>query len=120
IVVVVGPAALGLSGRGTINADMRDVVTLTSLYVFPVHRPAHERGMVVVRGDRISGVRCRGQRPADFDFGNAAIVPGFVNAHTHLDLSGARGLTSPSADFIDWLRQVIAYRAGRSQPEVEQ
>jgi cytosine/adenosine deaminase-related metal-dependent hydrolase len=97
-----------------------DTVTLTARYVFPVDGPPMERGLLDIGGDRIVGLRLRGRRAADFDFGNAAIVPGFVNAHTHLDLRGARGLTPPSADFIDWLGQVIAYRAGRSLPEVEQ
>lgn len=99
---------------------MRDFVTLTARYIFPVHRPPLKNGVLEIRGDRIAGVRSPDQRPADFDFGNAAIVPGFVNAHTHLDLSGASGLIPPSADFIDWLRKVIAYRAGRSRFEVEQ
>jgi cytosine/adenosine deaminase-related metal-dependent hydrolase len=99
---------------------MSDTVTLTARYVFPVDRPPLKSGVVVITGDRIAGVRSRDQRPADFDFGNAAIVPGFVNAHTHLDLSGARGIARPSADFIEWLQQVIAYRAGRSRADVEQ
>jgi cytosine/adenosine deaminase-related metal-dependent hydrolase len=57
-----------------------------------------------------------GTYPPDEDFGHAAIIPGLVNAHTHLDLSGARGLIPPTAPahFTDWLRGVIAYRGTRS------
>jgi cytosine/adenosine deaminase-related metal-dependent hydrolase len=99
-------------------AMAKDTVALTARYVFPVSGPPLERGLVVIDGDRALALR-RGQHTPDFDCGDAAIVPGFVNAHTHLDLTGARGLVSPSPDFTGWLRQVIAYRAGRSKDEVE-
>jgi cytosine/adenosine deaminase-related metal-dependent hydrolase len=46
-------------------------------------------------------------------------VPGFVNAHTHLDLTGARGLTPPDPDFVGWLRRVIAYRRSRTAEQVQ-
>jgi cytosine/adenosine deaminase-related metal-dependent hydrolase len=85
-------------------------------WVFPVSGPPIPHGVVVVRDDRIAAVEPAGSRSADVDFGNAAIIPGLVNAHTHLDLSGARGLIPPtdSDHFTDWLRGVIAYRRGRS------
>ena len=55
------------------------------------------------------------------DLGNVAIVPGLVNAHTHLDLSGARGRIPPTdpEHFTDWLRGVIAYRRSRTPEEVQ-
>jgi aminodeoxyfutalosine deaminase len=96
-----------------------DSIALTARYVFPVSGPPLERGLVVIDGGRALALR-RGQRAPDFDCGDAAVVPGFVNAHTHLDLTGARGLVPPSADFVGWLRQVIAFRAGRSTEDVEQ
>jgi aminodeoxyfutalosine deaminase len=98
---------------------MADTVTLTARYVFPVAGPPLEGGLVTVADDRIAAVELCGARAWDFDCGDAAIVPGFVNAHTHLDLTGARGQTPPSTDFIGWLRTVIAYRQERSRPQVE-
>ena len=70
--------------------------TYTARWVFPVSGPPLANGTVTVRGDRIEAVEPHGTRTADEDFGNAAIVPGLVNAHTHLDLSGARGLILPA------------------------
>jgi cytosine/adenosine deaminase-related metal-dependent hydrolase len=61
-----------------------------------------------------------GTRAADTDLGNVALLPGFVNAHTHLDLSGLRGLCPPSSDFTGWLRQVIAHRRQQSPDRIEQ
>jgi cytosine/adenosine deaminase-related metal-dependent hydrolase len=72
------------------------------------------RGTITIRGERIVSVDAHGERTADIDFGNAAIIPGLVNAHTHLDLSGMRGLTPPTTDFVGWLRGVIAHRQSQN------
>jgi cytosine/adenosine deaminase-related metal-dependent hydrolase len=83
--------------------------------------PPLANGTVTVRGDRIELVDPRGTRTPDEDLGNAAIIPGLVNAHTHLDLSGARGLIPPTDPdhFTDWLRGVIAYRKSRTPEQVQ-
>ena len=78
--------------------------------MFPVDGPPLERGVVVIDGEKIAAVEPHGRLTPDLDLGDAAILPGLVNAHTHLDLSGMRGLAPPTPDFTDWLKQVIAYR----------
>ncbi len=94
--------------------------TFTARWVFPVSGPPLPHGTVTVRGDCIESIDPPGTRTPDEDFGNAAIIPGLVNAHTHLDLSGARGLIPPTdpEHFTDWLRGVIAYRRTRLSEEV--
>jgi cytosine/adenosine deaminase-related metal-dependent hydrolase len=87
-----------------------DACALTARWVFPVDGPPIERGVVTVRGERIDAVEPHGKRTPDRDLGNFAILPGLVNAHTHLDLTGLRGQCPPSPDFTGWLRQVIAHR----------
>src|SRR5262249_10130634 len=47
-----------------------------------------------------------------------AVLPGLVNAHTHLDLSGLRGVASPSPDFVGWLKRVIEHRRNRPPEQV--
>ena len=95
--------------------------TYTARWVLPVAGPPLAGGLVTVAGDRIEAVKPAGTRAADFDLGNVAVVPGLVNAHTHLDLSGARGKTPPTdaAHFTDWLRSVIAFRRSRTPDEVQ-
>jgi cytosine/adenosine deaminase-related metal-dependent hydrolase len=83
---------------------------LTARWVFPVDGPPLERGTVTVKGDKIAAVEQHGRRTADVDLGNAALLPGLVNAHTHLDLSGMRGKCPPTADFTEWLKRVIRHR----------
>lgn len=52
-------------------------------------------------------------RPGDFtapdeiDLGDVAVMPGLVNAHTHLELSWMRGRIPETADFGEWIRSVI-------------
>ena len=93
--------------------------SLTARWVFPVDGPPIERGVVTVLGERIDAVDPPGKRTPDIDLGNAAILPGLVNAHTHLDLSGLRGKCPPSPDFVGWLRQVIAHRRTTTPEQTE-
>ena len=100
---------------------MDSSVTYSARWVFPVAGPPLENGTVTIRGDHIEAVESCGERTADLDLGNVAIVPGLVNPHTHLDLSGARGLIPPTDPdhFTDWLRGVIAYRRSRSPEQIQ-
>jgi len=98
-----------------------DAVTYTARVVFPVAAPPLPNGTLTVAAGRVVAVEPRGTRTADADLGNVALIPGLVNAHTHLDLSGARGRTPPTdaAHFTDWLRAVVAYRRGRTPEQVQ-
>src|SRR5262245_1038491 len=91
-----------------------DEQTIAARWVFPATSPPLAGGTVTIRGDRITSVDTTGVRSPDLRFDDAAIIPGLVNAHTHLDLSGLRGLVPPNADFVGWLRGVIGRRRERS------
>ena len=88
-------------------------------WIFPIDAPPLERGTITIRADKIVAVEPHGTRKADVDLGHVAILPGFVNAHTHLDLTGARGQCPPTSDFTQWLRKVIAYRRSRTPEQVQ-
>lgn len=87
-----------------------DDQVLTARWVFPATSAPIAHGRVTVRDGRIVAVGPRDDRHADLDFGNAAIIPGLVNAHTHLDLSGLRNQVSPTNDFVGWLRRIVSFR----------
>lgn len=99
--------------------SLQESYTLSARWVFPVSGPPIPDGMVAITGERIAAVGPRGRQIADMDFGEAAILPGFVNAHTHLDLSELRGRCPPSGDFTGWLRQVIAHRRAATPQQIE-
>lgn len=71
---------------------------LTARYVLPVSGPYIEHGAVLVQGDKIVEVGDREDiilRYPDeevIDYGLAALAPGFVDTHTHLEYSVLRGL----------------------------
>jgi cytosine/adenosine deaminase-related metal-dependent hydrolase len=53
--------------------------------------------------------------------GSVAILPGLVNAHTHLELSWLRGRVPPANRFTDWVKTLVAIRRGTEQlvtPEI--
>src|SRR5690242_14104911 len=92
--------------------------TLTSRWVFPVDGPPLEHGTVTIGGERLLAIEAHLRRTPDLDLGNVAVLPGFVNAHTHLDLSDLRGKTTPEPDFTQWLRSVIAHRRGQTPEDI--
>src|SRR5947208_338939 len=97
---------------------MPDLLAVTARWLFPAAAPPLERGVLVLDGGRIHAIEPHGHLTPDRDFGNAAVLPGLVNSHTHLDLTGMRGLAPPSPDFPAWLEQVIAHRRARSPAEI--
>lgn len=49
--------------------------------------------------------------------GNAILLPGLINTHTHLELTGLDGAVAAS-DFPEWIRQLIALKAARTPGQV--
>ena len=96
-----------------------EVWTLTARWVFPVDRPPLERGTVTIQGEHIIDVEPHGVRAPDRDLGNVALLPGLVNAHTHLDLTGLRGKCPPTPDFVDWLGAIVRHRRERTPQQIQ-
>jgi aminodeoxyfutalosine deaminase len=80
--------------------------------------PPIDGGMVVIEGSKIAAVgKHLAVEPVE-DLGDVAIVPGLVNAHTHLEFSDlSQPLGTPGMSLPDWLRLVIEHRqAGGEDP----
>jgi cytosine/adenosine deaminase-related metal-dependent hydrolase len=92
--------------------------SLKARWLFPVEGSPLEEGVITVQGEHIVRVASHATASPDLDLGNCAILPGLVNVHTHLDLSGLRGQAPPTEDFTDWLRTVIRHRRGLSPERV--
>ncbi|HST15803.1 MAG TPA: amidohydrolase family protein [Gaiellaceae bacterium] len=76
-------------------------------WVLPVDGPPIEGGVVRYDGGRIVEV---GPGRAEHHYAEAAIVPGFVNAHTHLEYANYAGF-GDGVPFGPWIRTHIARKA---------
>ncbi len=97
---------------------------MTTLYcarwVLPICSPPIDDGAIAIAGEQIVGVGSRSAMVEKFpdaavrDFGDAIILPGLVNAHSHLELTAMRGfLENEESDFFAWLRKLTIARMER-------
>jgi len=92
-----------------------------SRYLVPVSSPVQECAAIAVAEDKIVNIgaavdlAARYPQARQHDFGDAIILPAFVNAHTHLELShyqqwaeDADEMTPHRHDnFVDWILRLI-------------
>jgi 5-methylthioadenosine/S-adenosylhomocysteine deaminase len=101
---------------------------MTTIYsarwVLPVSAAAIENGAVAVEGQRIAGVGPTPEIVAKFpkakveSLGEAVVLPGLFNTHTHLELTAFRGyLENEETDFFAWLRKLTMARLERMTPD---
>ncbi len=81
-------------------------------WVVPMNRAPIAGGGVVIEAGRILAVGKADDLHKRFpdaqrlDFRHCTLVPGLINAHTHLELSAIR-CTAPAGKFIDWLTRLV-------------
>lgn len=85
---------------------------LRARLVVPITAPPIRNGCVEVRGDRIVAVHSR-PPPGAVDLGDVALLPGLINAHTHLEFSDLERPLGPPGPFTAWLIAVIENRRGK-------
>ena len=98
---------------------------LAASHILPISAPPIENGAVVIDADKIIAVGERKSLVAQFpsaefeDHGLAAILPGFVNCHSHLELTAFRNqLDDVEHDFRSWLLKLNGLRAELSDEDI--
>jgi len=92
-------------------------------WVLPLSTSPIEFGAVAVNGSRIVGIGSKAGITNQFpyqveDFGEALILPGLINTHTHLELTALRGyLENEETDFFAWLRKLTLARLEKMTPD---
>ena len=80
-------------------------------WVCPIDQPPIKDGILAIADGRIRAVGKPPVTPAGLkELGRVAVMPGLINAHTHLELSWMRGLVPPAARFPEWVRSMFATR----------
>lgn len=87
-------------------------------WILPISGPPVRDGWVAVDRGRIAAIgrRTPADQAADVELGDVVVLPGVVNAHTHLELSYLRDEVPPSSQFVAWIRSVMAARRGKPDP----
>jgi cytosine/adenosine deaminase-related metal-dependent hydrolase len=97
-------------------------VLLRARWVLPITSPPIRDAWVLVRKGRI--VELGGGPPPSVrlsdtrDLGHSALLPGLVNAHTHLELSWLWGKVPPAQTLPDWVGTLLTQRAAAATDDV--
>ena len=101
---------------------MSENLLITADWILPISGAPLEGGAVDVREGRIHAVgSARELLPAAeesrrVDLGQAALLPGLVNTHAHLELTALRGFLEED-DFFSWIRKLTDTKYGRLDEE---
>ncbi|MFN3330430.1 MAG: amidohydrolase family protein [Pyrinomonadaceae bacterium] len=105
-------------------------ILLTADYVLPITSSPIEKGAVLIEGDKIKAVGRQDEFRFDEnfllngeveikDFGQSVLMPGFVNAHSHLELTIMRNMLGAVEDnFLKWLLTLAKIRRNLSEEEI--
>ena len=99
-----------------------DITIYRADWLLPVSAPALADGALAVAGERIVDVggapdlRAAHPEAPVVDLGNAIVMPGFVNCHSHLEYTSFRGILDDS-EFGDWILSLIDVKAALTPEE---
>ncbi|MCC6235606.1 MAG: amidohydrolase family protein [Verrucomicrobiales bacterium] len=85
--------------------------------VLPITAPPLEDGAVLVSGGQLAAIGPWSELSAEasdarqIDLGEVVLLPGFLNAHCHLDYTGFAGMIPPPRSFTEWIQGVLALKA---------
>jgi aminodeoxyfutalosine deaminase len=92
-------------------------------WVLPIDQPPIRDAVIEIEDGLIKSINPGSRLPApgSRDLGNVVVLPGLINAHTHLELSWLRGRVPPANMFTEWVKTLVAIRRGTEQlvtPEI--
>ena len=91
------------------------MTTYRAEWVLPISQDPVRNGWVAIDDGRIARVGA-GNVAGAIDLGRVVLLPGLVNAHTHLELSYLHKRIPPAASFGAWVRAVMTSRRAYPDP----
>lgn len=92
------------SGRGTV---------LRARHLLPGRGRPLANGWIRIARGRIVAVGVGNPGRQAIDLGDAVVLPGLVNAHTHLEFSSLPEPLATAGGLPDWIRRLVAWRRSR-------
>ncbi|APF20031.1 amidohydrolase [Caldithrix abyssi DSM 13497] len=92
-------------------------------WIVPVVSPPMREAALIVEDGVISTIVPGHELPRHaknlkiYNFPNGVILPAWVNAHTHLELSYFKDETIPAGQFFEWVERLLAVRAQKENPQ---
>jgi len=92
------------------------MLIIRSKYIIPNPEKCIENGAVAIKGTKIHRVgtfdeiKTLADVDKVIDLGNAVILPGLINIHTHLDLTNLHNRIKPTNNFTHWIFQLLGAR----------
>jgi len=99
---------------------------LTAACILPVASPPLHQGAVAVRGSKIAAVGKEQEICRQFpdlpkqELKGCILMPGLVNAHTHLELSILKDRISKQSDFISWIFDLVQEKMKMTEDEIRE
>ncbi|MBA2525087.1 MAG: amidohydrolase family protein [Pyrinomonadaceae bacterium] len=99
-------------------------ILYSARWVLPISSDLIEDGAIAIKGSSITDVGTRASLVGKYPdatvhhYPDAAILPGLINAHSHLELTAMRGfLESEESDFTGWLKKLTVARLELMTPD---
>jgi cytosine/adenosine deaminase-related metal-dependent hydrolase len=88
-------------------------------WIVPVSDPPMRDAWIAVDMGRVAALSRRGPTDGsrEVDLGDVVVLPGLVNAHTHLELSYLREEIPPASQFVSWVQRLIQTRRTHPDPK---
>ena len=87
---------------------------LSANYIYPISSPPVKNGIIEINdtGEIVKIIDTKGilKESRNLEFYNGIIVPGFINAHCHLELSELKGQFRQHAGLPNFLKDIVEYK----------
>ena len=86
-------------------------MVLSADWVLPIEGPPIRDGAVAIEDGRIAAIGPREELGSSSHYADAVLLPGFVNAHSHIEYAVYAGFGDGLGDFAEWITLHIERKA---------